>query len=74
MRNKADAGFIKQLLQSPSWRVVEQVAEELKDQAKEQVGLRDTEWETIKSVAATEGRIQGINAFIQELYKIASDA
>ena len=72
--NKQDKSQIKQLLQDPKWQVVENVAKEITQSVKDQSNLRETLWETGKSVAFEEGQIQGINQLLKRLYKEAQDA
>ncbi len=71
MITKTDKSVIKQFLQSPQWKVIQEVLEEYINRLKDQSNLRDTEWETAKAVAFEEGQIQGIKSLIQELYKLA---
>ena len=72
--NKQDKSQIKQLLQDPKWQVVENVAKEITQSVKDQSNLKETLWETGKSVAFEEGQIQGINQLLKRLYKEAQDA
>lgn len=62
------------LLQSPSWKVVEQVIEEIIASERDQSNLRETEWETAKNVALEEGRIQGLRKLTQRLFDLAQNA
>lgn len=70
----AEKSMVRQILQSPGWRIIEDMAKEIIQKTRDQSNLRETEWETIKSVAVEEGQIQGINLLIQEIYKTAQDA
>ena len=72
--NKQDKSQIKQLLQDPKWQVVENVAKEITQSVKDQSNLKETLWETGKSVAFEEGQVQGINQLLKRLYKEAQDA
>ena len=74
MITKADKSQIKQLIQSPAWRVVEQIAQDFITRTRDAGVVRDTEWDTLKSALSQEGQVQGINGLIQELYKHAQDA
>lgn len=71
MITQAEKSFIKQLLQSPGWRVVEQVAKELIDKQKDSDNVAETQWETARNAVNERGFIQGVNTLIQELYKLA---
>lgn len=72
--NKSDKSLIKQLLQDPKWQVVENLMEEIIQNRKNESNLKETEWETAKSVALEEGQIQGLINFKNRLYKEAQDA
>ena len=61
---------VRQLLQSPQWDCLEQVIKMKIEQWKEESTLKDTEWETIKATCFKEGRIRGLNEFMQELYNL----
>lgn len=73
MRNKVEQSYIRALVESPTWRVVEDIAKEFIQRIKDNSNLAETDWETLKNVAIEEGQIRGINTLIQELYKIASE-
>lgn len=73
MRTQAEKSQIKMFLQSPQWQLIEQIVKELIQKIRDQSNLRETEWETAKSVALEEGQVQGINNLIQELYRIAQN-
>jgi len=59
---------VRQLLQDPKWKAVENIAEALISKIKDDTVLRNTEWDTIKEAVLQSGRIEGIRNFIQELY------
>ena len=63
--------FLK-ILQSPSWKVIENLANEMIAKIKDESMIKDDEWGTLKSVVMNEGRIRGISNFIQEIYSQAS--
>ena len=73
MRTHGEKALIKQLLQSPQWPLVEQIAKELVLRIKDASYLKDSQWETAKSVAVAEGQIQGLSMLIQELYNQLQD-
>ena len=62
------------LLQSPGWKVVEQVINDIIVQEREQSNLRESEWETAKNTALEEGRVQGLRKLQQELFNLAQNA
>lgn len=64
---------IRNLLQSPYWQIVMDLAKEFCVKVKETSPLRESEWDTLKEVIRQEGKVEGVNNFIQELYKIAQD-
>jgi dihydroneopterin aldolase len=74
MITSSEKNLLKNLIQSPGFRIVENVAKELIEQVKDQSNLRETEWETAKNVALEEGQIGGIRKLLQELYRLAQDA
>lgn len=56
------------LLQSPAWKNVEDVANELCDRIMYENTLESTEWETLKHTVHNDGQVQGIKRFLKELY------
>ncbi len=68
-----DRAALRNLFQSPGWRVVEQITKELTDQYKSDPVVRDTEWETLKTALMNEGRVRGINSLLQELMEQAHE-
>ena len=74
MITDSEKSILRNLIQSPPFRVVENIANELIEHIKDQSNLKDTEWETAKSVALEEGQIQGIRQLIQEIYRLAQNA
>ena len=73
MIGNQEKSVIKMTLQSPGWRVIQQVGEELIKNWQNQSKLGQTEWETARNVVRDEGRCEGIRNFIQELFKLAND-
>ena len=74
MITQSEKSRIKALLQSPDWKIIQNIAEEYIKGLQWQSNLRETEWETAKNVALEEGQIQGIRGLIQELFKLAQNA
>ena len=59
---------LKAILTSPQWKIVEHLAEIMRDEIKEDSGIRDDEFSTLKTVILNEGKREGIKEFIQRLY------
>lgn len=59
---------IKFLLSSPHWKVIESLAEQIIGKIREDSVIKDSEWETLKSVVDSEGQIKGIRRLFQELW------
>ena len=59
---------IKSILQSPQWRTIERLAEIMRNEIKEDSGIREEEFATLKAVLTNEGKRQGIKEFIERLY------
>ena len=64
---------LKAVIRSPQWRIVERVAEMMCVKVKENVPIRDSEWETLREVLQQEGQIQGIRKLMQELFLQAAE-
>lgn len=64
---------VRQLLQSPQWQVFERLSDMLCDQIAYDPKLKPTEWETAKTVAYDQGRVDGIKDLIKELYTLARE-
>ena len=62
---------IRHMLSSPQWKTIENVAELMRAEIKDDSCLRATEFDTIVSVAKSEGKREGIRDFIQRLYNEA---
>lgn len=73
MLSKPERSQIKQLIQNPAWRTVENVAEQLISTLRGNSVVRETEWETLKAALIGEGEEQGIRRFIQDLYNNAQN-
>ena len=66
--NPLEEAFIKHLVQSPQWRIVEDLAKEVVNKINEESVLRDSNEETLKETLLREGRIQGIKQLLSELF------
>lgn len=74
MISNHEKSLLRTLIQNPAFRIVESVGQELIQGIRDQSNLKDTEWETAKSVALEEGQVKGINTLIKEVYRLAQDA
>lgn len=68
MITESDRAKLLQIIQSPQWAIVEQIANSLCDKISYESVVRDTEWGTISESLLNEGQVRGIKRFIQELY------
>lgn len=73
MIDKNEKNLLRLVIQDPKFKIVEFVAKELIQRLRDQSNLKETEWETAKSVAIEEGQVMGINNLIKELYRLAID-
>lgn len=65
---------IRQLVQSPQWKSVEHVAEQLIAKIQDNSPLRETNDETLKELFMQEGKVRGIREVFQELMIIATQS
>ena len=68
MITKQEKAQIRSILQSPQWGSVEHLANELCSKITGDSPLRETEWETLRSVILQAGQVEGIKRLLQELY------
>lgn len=61
----------RQIIQSPQWKVVEMIANEMCNKINSDSNIRDSEWETVKTTLINDGMVRGIRNFIQEIYNNA---
>ena len=71
MISQTEKTQIRQALQTPQWRTVEAIANEICDKIAMDSVIRPTQWETLKTALLNEGQIQGIKRLVQELYQLA---
>ena len=64
---------IKALIYSPQWKTIERVAELLVAKIQEENPVRDSEYETLKTLLMQEGQKQGIKRLLQELFLQAGE-
>ena len=66
--SQSEKSGIKQLLSSPHWKTVENVAEQIINRIREEEGIKDSEWETVKNAIDKESQVKGIRRLFQELW------
>ena len=59
---------LKMFLQSPQYKLIEYIKDEYIKMVESNSSIRDTADETLKETYLKEGKIQGVKAFIQELF------
>ena len=64
---------IKQMLQSPQWKVIQSMSDELIKGWQNQSKLGETLWKTARNVVRDEGKCEGVRTLFQELFKLASE-
>lgn len=74
MINEQVQSHVKQLVQSPQWKAIEQIAQELITKVQDGSPIRETNDETLKELFLKEGKVRGIRELFQELIKIASQS
>lgn len=67
MISKQDKSLLKNLFQSPQWRLVEQIASDLVLKWRSESCVRDSEWETVKTLLINEGQSRGVKSLLQEI-------
>lgn len=68
MLEEKQKSSLKNLVQSPQWKLVEFVAEEYIKRINSGSSMRESEWDTLRELVGKEGRIQGVREFIQDIY------
>ena len=69
---KQEEQFIRSLVQSPNWAVIENLAKEIVNKINEDNSIRDTEWETIRATLGKEGKVEGIKQLLSEMFLIGT--
>lgn len=64
---------IRQLLQSPQWATAERLASLLTDSIAYNSKVKETQWDTMRTLLLEEGEVRGIRKYIQELYNAAQN-
>lgn len=73
MITQAEKSMLRQLIQSPTWSIIERLAQKQIDKIKTDSYVKETEFETIKTVLLSEGQIQGITNLINYIYNTQND-
>lgn len=71
MYTRLEKSQILNLLRSPQWVSIENIAQEVQKEIQDDAVSHETEWDTIKSALLKQGQVNGIKRFIQRLYDIA---
>lgn len=69
MITELEKSQIRQIIGSPQWKTIENLANELCQKIREESIVQDTEWGTLKMALLNEGQRQGISRFFQELLR-----
>lgn len=59
---------LKVFISSPDYQIVIKVSEMLKEDIRKEYAIKDTEWETLRNAVHKEGKLEGINKLLQELF------
>ena len=73
MRTKQERSQLQQIVGSPQWATVKQVALELCAKLNDDTKVKDSEWETLRATLTTEGMVRGIERLMQEVEKGANE-
>lgn len=65
--------FIRQLVRSQNWSVIESFAEKVKAKIREENTVKGNQWETLKATLEKEGKLEGINLLLSEMFLIGSN-
>lgn len=68
MISNIDRQQLKQLIQVPQWGAFDLLIKELIAKYKDEVGARDSEWDTVRNLLINEGKVRGLTELTQELY------
>lgn len=72
MMSSQQESFLRNLVQSSNWSVIENLAKEIVTKIRDESTIRDSEWETIKTTLQKEGKVEGIKQLLQEMYMIGT--
>lgn len=67
MITNGDRNLLKNLFLSPTWKVLEHIADLYVEKINTEIVVKDSEWDTVKTALMNEGRKRGIGDFIKEL-------
>lgn len=68
MFTKQEKGQIRQIIQMPQWRIIEQLVNDKIAKIKSDSIVGDTEWDTVKAALINEGQERGIRSLLQDIY------
>lgn len=71
MRSEQERSQLRSIVQSPQWKTVIAVAEELCVNVKTEQIPYDTEWETLRETLINEGQSRGIKRLLQSVEREA---
>lgn len=66
--------LMRQLVSSPQGRELIVMADEICAKLKNDSSVRETEWDTLKELLTSEGKVRGIKLLIQEMNLQAQNA
>lgn len=67
MLSLQEKSMIRALITDARWPVIEKLAELVNQKIEQEPVLKDSQWNTIKSVIIKEGKKQGVKRFLDEL-------
>lgn len=66
--SKPEKSQLKQLIQTPQFAALDHLIKEMIEKYQDEIGARETEWDTIKITLMNEGRIRGLTELMKEIY------
>lgn len=66
--------ILKKLSLTKEWEMLKKLSDELILEVRQRSYLKDTEWETLKSVIGNESEIRGLTSLIQRVHILAREA
>jgi len=67
-----EKSFIRNLVQSPNWQIIESLAKRIVDKINEESTVRDNEWDTLRTTLQKEGKVEGVKQLLSEMFNIGS--
>lgn len=68
MITNSDKTHIRHILSDPAWQAVESLRKDLIEKIKDEQVVKDSQWDTTVALLTNQGKIAGINQFINELF------